>query len=262
MRNIYGIEPAYIIDNNKCNYSSKIDNVSILNQIDLNDYCMIFTALDLNIRNELLEYVYDILPEGHVLDLYESEVEEEIFFTKIGRHNHGPLAYNLHHPCIKEIGSFNSFGIGCNYEINHVMNYISLHQMFYHGKHIENINIPWNRFKGRDYYFEEVEPREPKRRQKRAIIGNDVWLGKNVTITNSANIGNGVIAGAGAIITKDVPDYAVVVGVPARIIRFRFEKSQINALNKICWWNWTDDEIRKNFEDFYLPVNDFIKKYI
>lgn len=79
-------------------------------------------------------------------------------------------------------------------------------------------------------------------------------------ITNGANIGNGVIAGANAVITKDVPDYAVV-GCPARIIRYRYEKHQIEALNRITWWDWRDDEIRDRYDDFFLPIEDFIEKY-
>ena len=62
-------------------------------------------------------------------------------------------------------------------------------------------------------------------------------------------------------ITKDVPDYAVVAGVPARIIRYRYTPKQINELNQIAWWNWTDDEIRDRYDDFYLPVDEFIEKY-
>ena len=96
---------------------------------------------------------------------------------------------------------------------------------------------------------------------QRIRIGNDVWLGKNVTITNGANIGNGVIAGAGAIITKDVPDYAIVAGIPARIIRYRYEQDEIASLNKIQWWNWSDDEIRERYDDFFLPIGNFIKKW-
>jgi len=83
-----------------------------------------------------------------------------------------------------------------------------------------------------------------------------------VIVTNGSNIGNGVIAGAGAVITKDVPDYAVVAGVPARVIRYRYNPEQIKALNKIAWWDWSDDEIRERFDDFYLPIDDFIKKYL
>lgn len=88
-----------------------------------------------------------------------------------------------------------------------------------------------------------------------------MWLGRNVIVTNSANIGNGVIAAAGAVITKDVPDYAVVAGVPARIIRYRYSTEQIKALNKIAWWDWSDDEIRERYNDLYLPIEKFIEKY-
>lgn len=83
-----------------------------------------------------------------------------------------------------------------------------------------------------------------------------------MTITNYSDIGNGVIAGAGAVITKPVPDFAIVVGVPARIVRYRYTEEQIRALNKIQWWNWSDEQIRERFEDMYLPVDDFIEKYL
>ena len=90
---------------------------------------------------------------------------------------------------------------------------------------------------------------------------NVFWLGRNVIITNGANIGNGVIAGAGAIITKDVPDYAVVLGVPARIVRYRYTKEQIEKLNKIAWWNWSDEVIRKRYNDFFIKIDEIIEKY-
>lgn len=99
------------------------------------------------------------------------------------------------------------------------------------------------------------------RNLKKCKIGNDVWLGKDVLITNGADIGNGVVAGAGAVITKDVPDYAVVAGVPARIIRYRYEEEEIEALNRIAWWNWPDEKIRENYEDFYLDIKEFIRKH-
>ena len=115
--------------------------------------------------------------------------------------------------------------------------------------------------KTKDGIWGGVNTRGNLYKTKKIKIGNDVWLGQNVLITNGSNIGNGVIAGAGAIITKDVPDYAVVVGVPARIIRYRYTPEQIKELNKIAWWDWTDEEIRDRFEDFYLPIEDFLKKY-
>ena len=99
-------------------------------------------------------------------------------------------------------------------------------------------------------------------RESKTKIGNDVWLGRNVIITEGVTIGNGAIAGAGAVITKDVPDYAIVAGIPAKVIRFRYTDSQIDALNKIRWWDWTDEQISERYNDFYLDVDDFIKKYL
>lgn len=89
-----------------------------------------------------------------------------------------------------------------------------------------------------------------------------MWLGQNVIITNYSDIGNGVIAGAGAVITKSVPDYAILAGIPARIIGFRYSEDEIACLNRISWWDWTDKEIAERYDDLYLPVQEFIKKYI
>ncbi len=63
-----------------------------------------------------------------------------------------------------------------------------------------------------------------------------------------ANIGDGACVGAGAIVTKDVPPYAIVVGVPAKILKYRFEEKFIADLLKIKWWDWPQDVIIKNFE--------------
>lgn len=70
-----------------------------------------------------------------------------------------------------------------------------------------------------------------------AIIGNDVWIGEDAFIVGGVRIGDGAIIGAHAVVTKDVPDYAVVGGVPARIIKYRFSKEQIFFLKKFKWWN-------------------------
>ena len=69
-----------------------------------------------------------------------------------------------------------------------------------------------------------------------------------------------VRAAAGAIITKDVPDYAIVAGVPAKIIGYRFKEDQIEKLNKIEWWNWSDQKINECYEDF-LDIEIFINKH-
>ncbi len=144
---------------------------------------------------------------------------------------------------------------------NHPMQYITTHPMIYSDERIWNGFRPYDQYEGTaDWYIKGFNP-SGMVEKKRITIGNDVWLGKNVLIANYANIGNGVVAGAGAVITKDVPDYAVVVGVPARIIRYRFKEEQIKALNRISWWNWSDENIIERQDDFYLNIDEFIRKY-
>lgn len=75
-------------------------------------------------------------------------------------------------------------------------------------------------------------------------IGNDVWIGNNVTIMDGIKVGDGAILGAGAVVTKDVLPYAIVGGVPARPIRFRFSEEQIEKLLTIKWWNWDLEKIK------------------
>jgi len=91
------------------------------------------------------------------------------------------------------------------------------------------------------------------------IIGNDVWLGIDSRVLSGVKIGNGAVIGASSIVVQDVPDYAIVFGNPARILRYRFEQETIQALLDIAWWNWTDEKIAE-----YLPLmlNKDIRTFI
>jgi acetyltransferase-like isoleucine patch superfamily enzyme len=93
-------------------------------------------------------------------------------------------------------------------------------------------------------------------------IGNDVWLGMNATVLSGVNIGDGVVVAAGAVVTADVPPYAIVGGVPAKLLRFRFSPEQIKGLLEIAWWDWTDDEVRERCDDLSSPdVDSFISSF-
>jgi acetyltransferase-like isoleucine patch superfamily enzyme len=93
------------------------------------------------------------------------------------------------------------------------------------------------------------------------VVGNDVWIGTRAIILSGVTIGDGAIIGAGAVVTRNVPPYAVVAGVPAKVIRFRYTQEQIAALLRIAWWNWNLDKIRSNMDYFYCDVDNFITKF-
>jgi acetyltransferase-like isoleucine patch superfamily enzyme len=84
----------------------------------------------------------------------------------------------------------------------------------------------------------------------RVIIGNDVWIGVHVTIIGGIKIGNGAIIGTGSIVTKDIPDYAVAAGVPAKVIKYRFENNIVEKLLQLKWWELPEELLRKNIEIF------------
>ncbi len=90
-----------------------------------------------------------------------------------------------------------------------------------------------------------IEYREPENivRKGAIIIGNDCWVGRDATIMSGVTIWDGAVVAAGAFVTKDVPPYAIVGGNPAKIIGYRFEQHQIDALRKIAWWNWQHEKI-------------------
>lgn len=80
------------------------------------------------------------------------------------------------------------------------------------------------------------------------IIGNDVWIGQNVTILPAVHIGDGAIIGANSLVAKDIPPYSVAVGNPCEVKRKRFDEDLIEYLLKIKWWNWDAEKIFKNME--------------
>ncbi|HEX8325549.1 MAG TPA: CatB-related O-acetyltransferase [Tepidisphaeraceae bacterium] len=113
--------------------------------------------------------------------------------------------------------------------------YVSTHPIFYAAR-------PWvgMDFLGRDHHDDSPL----------TVIGNDVWIGAHALIKAGITIGDGAIIGAGAVVTHDVPCYAVVVGVPARVLRSRFDDASVQYLLNLRWWDKSDEWLREHVELF------------
>ena len=87
------------------------------------------------------------------------------------------------------------------------------------------------------------------------VVGDDVWIGARATILSGVTIGQGAIVAAGAVVTKDVPPYSIVAGIPARVIKYRFDESLQERLEKIDYSRLTKDSIKEHIQDLYKDVD-------
>ena len=90
------------------------------------------------------------------------------------------------------------------------------------------------------------------RQQSPVTLGHDVWIGHGAIILPGVTLGNGAVAGAGAIVTKDVPAFTIVAGNPAQMLRVRFAVPIVQALERIAWWDWPHERIQGALQDFRL----------
>lgn len=145
------------------------------------------------------------------------------------------------------IGKFCSIGpnLVCGWGI-HPTNAISTSPMFYSNQKQNGYSL------SETTKIEETKP---------IIIGNDVFIGMNVTILDGVTIGDGAVIGAGAVVSKNIPAYAIAVGVPIKIIKYRFDDITIAKLKEIKWWDWQDDNLIE-IEQHFFDVQKFIDKHL
>lgn len=173
------------------------------------------------------------------------ELMERYFNIKIGPYTYGAYEINKIEPGTS-IGSFCSIGPNVNIGLlNHPTNYLLTHPILFDQYYGCPIN---NKVKN-----------ELKRVNPPVVIGHDVWIGVNATILSGVTIGNGAIIAAGAVVTKDTPPYAIVGGVPAKVLKYRFDENQISKLLKIDYDKFHFEFINKNLNDFY-DIDSFLKK--
>ena len=89
-------------------------------------------------------------------------------------------------------------------------------------------------------------------------IGNDVFIGANVTVLDGVHISDGAVIGAGAVVVKDIPPYAIAVGVPAKVIKYRFDNETIKGLLEKRWWDDPEEKLH-TIEESFWDVEGFLR---
>lgn len=179
------------------------------------------------------------LERGHLYSLTLRRIFREYYKIDVGLYSGGGcfVAGNLNAgPQGIKIGRYCSFAwVMHSFNANHPMNLKSSHAIFYN----PSLGLVKN----------DILPR------RRLEIGNDVWVGCNAIILPTVNtIGDGAVIGAGTVVHQDVPPYAVVVGNPARVVRYRFSEETICSLQASRWWDKTPEELLPELESFQRPL--------
>lgn len=199
---------------------------------------------------EYLDYLHDRGNEYNLLSWIDDSVISDnarlyplyhITNSKIGDYSYVAMNSFI---SMTTIGKFCAIGpnLFCGWGI-HPTNGISISPMFYSTRRQNGMTLS---------DVDKIEERRP------IVIGNDVFIGANVTILDGVTIGNGAVIGAGAVVSKDIPPYAIAVGCPIEIKRYRIPSEQIDALQKIKWWDY-DEEKLKEVERYFFNVEKFIK---
>ena len=160
------------------------------------------------------------------------------------------IGRNCHLVKVK-VGRFSSIGsfVRVTNGTHPVSDFVSTHPAFYSTKKQCGIT-----FVQRDKFVEYVDTSETA-----TVIGNDVWIGDGATILEGVTIGDGAVVAAGAVVTKDVEPYAIVGGVPAKVIKYRFNEEQRAFLRTLQWWHKDIQWIRNN-ADIFENINTLIRK--
>lgn len=233
------------------NANKKLLNKPIVSYSDLDpakDHVILMVRGNKLIENELSKMNFSISDFSYA-DGKDMQYSLILNGTYIGKWSTGDVAYSnclgntSKYNCIKSIGSFTTINGSSKMNVDHVQT-ISVNNKFL------------------SYLDGDVTGKEYIVSPPGMTIGADVWIGANTYINASkvTSIGNGAIIAAGAVVNENVPDFAVVGGVPAKVLKYRYSKEQIDILNKVRWWEWENEKIESN-KNLILNPELFFEKY-
>lgn len=159
-----------------------------------------------------------------------------------------------------KIGAYSYIGQNCNFNSVEVGKYCSISKNINIGLATHPTNfmstspIFFSPINGTSYTWTTVTMFEGS--PKNVRIGNDVWIGMNASILGGVTIGDGAIIAAHAMVTKDVPPFAIVGGVPAKVLRFRFNSDVVDEIIKLKWWDMPEESLRENIKGFQKEIQD------
>ena len=244
------IDVVAFIDNDSRLIGQEIEGKKIIvpEQVKNYEYDLIVVApiFVVEISRQLIDLGVSedrIIPysEDHVRNF--GDMDREFDDVKIGKYSYYKRGTKLIN-C--DIGRFCHIGDNCAIGLfGHDTSQVTTYPLKYH---FDNSVVDV----GQDSTADNV------RKSRQTIIKNDVYIGESVTIFAGVTVGNGAVIGARAVVTKDVPDYAVVAGVPSQIVKMRFSDKIVDDLLDIQWWQWSDDKIKSCIKDFHLDVETFV----
>ncbi|MGH1445320.1 MAG: chloramphenicol acetyltransferase [Cognatishimia sp.] len=119
-------------------------------------------------------------------------------------------------------------------------------------------------YRSADYFDDATHDQSwfSHRKNRRCVIGHDTWLGHGAQVRPEVTIGHGAVVAGGAIVTKDVPPYMIVAGIPAEPLRARFKTDISDRLMALAWWDWPHEQLRQALTDFRaLSAEAFLERY-
>lgn len=214
------------------NFSLKKDRGSLAKLIE-----KLYAIRLKSVRTSLLRFLYRYL--GKNVEYFSTTLRRifrKYYDIEIGMYSHGGCFRIGHLLPGTKLGKYSSIApTAYVLNLSHPTNLISSHAFFF------------NPLIG----FSKTDLMPPTK----TVIGNDVWIGHNAIILPScSSIGDGAVIAAGAVVNKDIQPYAVVIGNPARVVRFRFPPEKIEELLKNRWWDKSIEEILPEFEKYQQPL--------